>query len=86
KSVIKTPYPNPASEVINQKVVLAKREVVSIRMYDQLGELVYQHKPGYLASGMNEISIPIHGLNSGMYYMIVETPDARMVHRVMVEQ
>ncbi len=64
-------YPNPATYVVGMNVQLDKAEMISIRVYNSMGSQVQQILVPGVAGG-NHLSLPISGLQSGIYYIQIE--------------
>ncbi len=74
-------YPNPATNVVGMNVQLDRAEMIYVRVYNSMGSQVQQIVvPG--VAGTNHLSLPISGLQSGIYYIQVqygnETKRSRM--------
>ena len=74
-------YPNPATNVVGMNVQLDKPEMIYVRVYNSMGSQVQQILVPGVAGG-NHLSLPVQGLQSGIYYIQVqygnETKRSRM--------
>ena len=69
--------PNPFSEMITLK--LQSGSVDKISVYDASGRLCMLQK----ANGMNEMTIPMHDLQTGVYYLKAESNNAVVVRKIV---
>jgi hypothetical protein len=64
-------YPNPASNAAHLDVRLGSSSMIYIRVYNSMGSQVGQMSvAGY--PGYNHLSVPINGLQQGIYYIQVQ--------------
>jgi hypothetical protein len=79
-----TLFPNPADVFTQLEVSLAKSTNYTIEMTDVLGKVVYgQNFNG--STGKNIISLPVSGLNSGIYLVKVNVEGSVLTTRLMVK-
>ena len=69
-------FPNPVSDVLQVQFPLSKKEAVQINITDAAGKTVYT-KQLQLNEGNNAVSIPVHHLPKGMYYLVVDGSSGR---------
>jgi hypothetical protein len=70
-------YPNPTSDQLNIK---ANTEILQVRVSNLLGQLVYS-----TSVNKAETIINLSGLETGIYFVIVETTSGTTTQRVMVK-
>jgi hypothetical protein len=70
-------YPNPATSRVNIK---AGNEINSVRVYNHLGQLVYEAKGASRIMNLNT-----EQFNSGLYIFKVQTNDGLFVESVIIE-
>ena len=77
-------YPNPFSNYTN--IVITTQEVshVKVKMYNILGELVYQADEGILAAGEQMIRVSGDNLQNGVYFVQLMVNDKVYTERVTV--
>ena len=79
-----TLFPNPADAFTQLEVSLTKSYNYTIEMTDVLGKVVYgQNFNG--STGKNVISLPVSGLNSGIYLVKVNVEGNVLTTRLMVK-
>jgi hypothetical protein len=79
-----TLFPNPADAFTQLEVSLTKSSNYTIEMTDVLGKVVYgQNFNG--TTGKNVISLPVSGLNSGIYLVKVNVEGSILTTRLMVK-
>lgn len=77
-------FPNPADAFTQLEVSLTKSTNYTIEMADVLGKVVYgQNFTG--ATGKNVITLPVSGLNSGIYLVKVNVEGSVLTTRLMVK-
>jgi len=77
-------FPNPADAFTQLEVSLTKSTNYTIEMTDVLGKVVYgQNFNG--TTGKNIISLPVSGLNSGIYLVKVNVEGSVLTTRLMVK-
>lgn len=70
-------YPNPASDAILFDLEIAQPETALINVYDANGRSVV-NTTRELVNGINHLSIDIHSLMHGMYFLVVTGNDRRI--------
>lgn len=79
-----TLFPNPADAFTQLEVSLTKSTTYTIEMTDVLGKVIYgQNFTG--STGKNVITLPISGLNSGIYLVKVNVEGNVLSTRLMVK-
>ena len=77
-------FPNPADAFTQLEVSLTKSTNYTIEMTDVLGKVVYgQNFTG--STGKNVITLPVSGLNSGIYLVKVNVEGSVLTTRLMVK-
>jgi hypothetical protein len=77
-------FPNPADAFTQLEVSLTKSTNYTIEMTDVLGKVVYgQNITG--STGKNVITLPVSGLNSGIYLVKVNVEGSVLTTRLMVK-
>jgi hypothetical protein len=64
-------YPNPANETVFFKYLLTKTDVLSLTIFDILGNEVYYKELGQQVSGDNLIQINVSNFKSGIYNCVL---------------
>ncbi|MBI4648806.1 MAG: lamin tail domain-containing protein [Bacteroidia bacterium] len=77
-------YPNPANEIANVTFSLDYTQYAMIRLIDQYGRIVYFIEGKNIPAGYHNISIPVHELNSGIYYCLLITSDLTYSKKLVV--
>lgn len=78
-------YPNPASESINMQYQIPTEGKVAIGLYDANGRLIKNITNGNTSSKeWQQIEIPLHELNSGIYWIQLRTKDQILVEKLVV--
>ena len=72
-------FPNPAKDRINLRFGEAGSSDASICMYDMTGRLVYAANTTDQAVAISTFDLP-----NGLYTLVIQTCDERVVERVMV--
>ena len=69
-------YPNPAKDVLNISVALASE--MNVRIFNTFGNEVYSN------SFMNSIAIDLNTINSGIYFVEIETEEKKSVRKLQL--
>lgn len=64
-------YPNPASERISFLLGLPRREELKVRVYNILGQKVFDGGLGGVGRGMYRLDMELGGLGDGFYFIEV---------------
>jgi hypothetical protein len=80
-----TVYPNPSStgEIVLQWSQVLETDL-KVKMYNALGELVYQQT--FFQEGANQLPIQLNNASSGMYLLEVVLNGKSETHRVMINR
>ena len=78
-------YPNPASSSVQLSFYLnANTDNAEIKIYDMNMRQVKSIRLGVLNAGAHTIPADIHSLSAGLYFIMLQTPNALMKTKVMV--
>ncbi|WP_165366192.1 PKD domain-containing protein [Brumimicrobium glaciale] len=73
QTVIVFPYPNPVKDELTIKVVMPKKGVIALSVYDDRGKLIYMiTEKQELEKGLNEFVIETSTWSSGRYSIVFE--------------
>ncbi|MBW6497886.1 MAG: S8 family peptidase [Bacteroidales bacterium] len=78
-----TIYPNPASGSVNMAFFNNGAGEVIIRISDQKGQIMHTSRLQELSGNVSH-ELDISGLKAGLYFLIVETAEGRLVKRLTV--
>jgi hypothetical protein len=71
-------YPNPATDQVQ---VEAGREILSVRVYDITGRLMFSQEPG-----TRETMLSVSGMPVGIYILNIETAEGIMIRKLSVKR
>ncbi|HWN83189.1 MAG TPA: CHRD domain-containing protein, partial [Candidatus Udaeobacter sp.] len=74
RTALEQNVPNPFNPSTVIRYTLARREHVSLRIYDAQGREVYSVLDEEQAAGPNQVTLDARGLASGVYFYRLETP------------
>ena len=77
-------YPNPFSNYTNLRISTDGISHITVRMYNILGELVYQNDEGIFASGEHNVRISGEDLQNGIYFVRISVNDKVFTERVTI--
>jgi len=78
-------YPNPASGLLNITLVQSDLTESTFTVLDVLGRKVIPSKTGdFSESGKMAVSIDVSHVNSGVYYLVVETGKTKMSKKIII--
>jgi hypothetical protein len=72
-------YPVPANEYINIPVTATKPGKIDINVYDLTGNKIITFNKSI--DGKGDITIPVAGLNSGLYFISIDIPGKERIFR-----
>ena len=75
--------PNPASNFVTVNMFTDKNMQVKILLIDKVGKTILKRAEN-LVRGYNNISIGLETYSEGVYAMIIETPDEKIVKQLMI--
>ncbi|OQX72832.1 MAG: hypothetical protein B6D61_13220 [Bacteroidetes bacterium 4484_249] len=78
-------YPNPCYGISKVKVDVGQKTVVSLQIYNILGQKVYETKPEQLNAGSHILNIDANGLDSGVYFYTVKANDKQLTRKMIIE-
>ena len=78
-------FPNPANQYINLTIELKESSQGSIQIFDQMSKLVHS-KNEYFTQGNNKLSADISNFSNGLYHIVIQGRDFRIVDRFIVEK
>lgn len=76
-------YPNPASDLLNIDLSLARETSVKMELFDLSGRLVYSNNSGNLGAGEHDLSMEVSGLRTGSYTLRI-TAGEEVINRKVV--
>lgn len=77
-------FPNPASEVVNLRLNLEGTQDVHLMLFDSQGRTVAQRKFENVSREI--ISLPVHSLPAGTYYVRLSTPNGANVRPIIINR
>lgn len=77
-------YPNPFNPSTLIQFVLARRQFVSLKVYDVLGRDVATLSDGEEAAGAHKVEFDSRGLSSGVYFYRLTTPGYTKVMKMLL--
>jgi hypothetical protein len=63
---------------------IARTANAVVRIFDELGRVVLEHNAGQLEAGNYKFTLPSHGINSGIYSIVVSSGEQVLTGRVVV--
>ncbi|MCC7302250.1 MAG: T9SS type A sorting domain-containing protein [Bacteroidia bacterium] len=78
-------YPNPASYAATLELNLLSETLVTVRMMDMSGRVVWNSAEMNLAAGAHEVKIETNQLNPGLYIISVQAGEEQRVIRLSVQ-
>jgi PKD repeat protein len=81
--IIENPFPNPADDEINLKLILPSKSNVDISLLNIQGETVYFQSFPDIMSGLNIYSLDTKDLNNGMYFIKINTGQTQEIKRIL---
>lgn len=83
-------YPNPASDVLNVEVEVAKTALLDVELTDMLGKPVTKLTAINLKEGINKFQVNTSGLSDGLYYLKLlfnsEIGHSQYLHKVVINR
>lgn len=83
KSVLFTPSPNPATDVVNVEVIAPAGGTSMARIVNSMGQLTFTCQLE-LQKGLNRFELDIRSLQPGIYFLTFETGSERQIHRLVI--
>lgn len=84
KALLGQNHPNPASNVTVFPYSIEKQGNVTFTVFDLTGKQVMQLNQGIMAAGSYKLSLNINGLNSGMYYVQLNSENTLSAQKMLV--
>lgn len=75
-------FPNPFTDYIRVSLKDAKKQVSGIQLFNQAGSLV---KQASVSSNSNEWQLDVNDLNTGLYFVVLETADNEKVSKSIIK-
>jgi len=76
--------PNPARHTVRVRFTTQTRGAVRLELVDVLGRVVRTVSSGSASGGIRELSVPIHDLAAGLYFVRLPSPEGARVRPVSV--
>jgi len=76
-------FPNPAQDQARLRIQLQFSADASVSIIDELGRIIYT-KEVSLQGGNNEVSLDLLNFNNGLYHVLIDGRDFRLVDRLLV--
>jgi hypothetical protein len=74
-------FPNPAKDLIHINYQSAKSQAnTNLVVYDMLGRMMLK-KPMIIREGLNEMSLSLENMANGIYLLVIEDPNERIMSR-----
>jgi hypothetical protein len=78
--------PNPAQMEVQLSFHLVTPSNTSILLFDAQGQVIRQLTPARLDSGIQQLTLDLAGVPSGLYYVIVQHAKGQLVRRLVVSK
>ena len=75
-------YPNPFNPSTTIKFAIPEATMVTLNVFNALGEEVALLVDGFMESGIHEVNFDAVGLNSGMYFYRLQAGDFNQVKKM----
>lgn len=77
-------YPNPFNPSTTISVALDQPGRVQVQVFNSIGQAVQMLNRSNLSAGVHNFRFDGSNLSSGMYLVVVQTPEVRKVHKMML--
>ena len=77
-------YPNPARGYVNIEFGMRTNQRVNIEIYSMIGSRVFSRDLGVLPAGSHTVSQGVEGLYQGIFFVVLNLENERMVSRLQV--
>ena len=77
-------YPNPASDVVYVNYEMKEAGWVNATVLSPTGGVVKTREYGLLSPGLIQLTIDVHGLTPGLYFLRVLSPTGSSVKKIMI--
>jgi len=78
-------FPNPTEGHLNLSFELLKEATVSIKIFDLTGKVVQESQNTGISLGLNNTSIDVSRLRSGIYWLSLQTENSKQTIRIIKE-
>lgn len=78
-------YPNPAENNAIVKLTVERKSTVSISIVDVLGQVVYSRTDSDLEPNEYILDIPLTGINSGVYYIKLNSENQQLTEKLIIK-
>jgi len=78
-------FPNPATSGVDVRWNVEKPALGQVSLFDITGRQVRVFYKGDLKQGLNSFHFGLDGLNNGLYFMVLNAGNQRMVKKLMVQ-
>jgi Laminin B (Domain IV)/Secretion system C-terminal sorting domain len=79
-----TIFPNPAKEYATLQFIASQAAYFTVELFTETGQRTSCHKDVYCSAGIQEITLPLHNLSSGIYFFTVNSSHQALTGRVVV--
>ncbi len=76
-------YPNPTLDNINMEYILPVDGDISLKLYDQMGRLVYQTEQNQQEEGYYRAVLPTRNLRAGIYHYVFQYYDQKQTGTIV---
>lgn len=83
--ILRSVYPNPASELVTFEIGIERTMAVTISLFDVKGNKVASIYDGILPNGVHEANLDVSKLTSGIYFARLDSPDGSEMMKVIVK-
>jgi len=78
-------YPNPATQTLTVELDASTNGQSSLSLLDMLGREVMTHPNVFVANGgRSTTQLDVSQLNSGIYYVVVTTPEGKLTSKIVI--
>jgi PKD repeat protein len=81
---ILNPYPNPATDLVNFRLIYPSKSTVSIALFDQMGKKVADIADGKVSEGFADYQIDTQNLDSGIYTVRISYKEKNYYRQIVV--
>jgi hypothetical protein len=83
-AILKQNYPNPFNSTTQIEYILPKEEQVTLSLYDILGRKIKNVDKGVYPAGNRQISLDMGQYTSGVYYLVLSTPNTQITRKLVL--
>jgi hypothetical protein len=77
-------FPNPAKDFVNVNFFAANAGVISIELYNALGQRVSLEQLGFRSAGSNTHQISVSGMSKGVYFVKINNGENSIIRKLSV--